>query len=93
MQLAKKRYTQIKKIVKDYEDDELENIYLREHFERQKLIKPIEPTWEQRMHEWISKEYAGKELQEDIPVILTEKGERVERTVVIDTQADLRGRR
>ena len=77
LQLAEKRYSQIMKLVKDYTDDELESIYLNEHPERRKLIEPVEPTWEQRINEWITKEYAGKEFQEDTPVILTEKGERV----------------
>ena len=77
LQLAEKRYSQIRKIINDYTDDELENIYLKEHPERQKLIKPVEPTWEQKMNEWISREYEGKEFHEDLPVILTEKGERV----------------
>lgn len=77
LQLAEKRYSQIKKLVKDYTDDELESIYFKEHPERQKFIEPVEPTWEQRMNEWISKEYDGKEFNEDMPVILTERGERV----------------
>ena len=63
--------------MRDYTDDELENIYLKEHSERQKLIKPVEPTWEQKINEWISKEYDGKEFHENVPVILTERGERV----------------
>ena len=77
LQLAEKRISQISKLVKDYADDELEQIYLKEHLERQKLIKPIEPTWEQRIHEWKAKEYEGKDFQEGTPIILTEKGERV----------------
>ena len=77
LQLAEKRYSQIKRLVKDYTDDELESIYFKEHPERQKFIEPVEPTWEQRMNEWISKEYDGKEFNEDMPVILTERGERV----------------
>lgn len=77
LQLAEKRFSQIKKIVKDYTDDELDNIYHKEHSERQKLIEPVEPTWEQRINEWISEKYDGKEFQEGIPVILTEKGEQV----------------
>ena len=77
LQSAEKRYSQIRKLMKDYTDDELENIYLKEHPERQKLIKPVEPTWEQKMNEWISKGYEGKEFYEDMPVILTERGERV----------------
>ena len=75
--LAERRIKQIKKLVKDYSDDELEQIYLKEHVERQKLIEPVEPTWEQKLNEWKAKEYKGKDFQEGIPVILTEKGERV----------------
>lgn len=77
LRLANARLTQIAKITKDYKDDEIESIYIREHMERQKLIKPVEPTWEQMLAEWISKEYKGKEFQEGLPVILAEKGERV----------------
>lgn len=75
--LARKRLAQIKKITKDYEDDEIEKIYLNEHRERRKLIRPVEPTWEQQLAEWISEEYKGKGFREDMPVILSEKGERV----------------
>lgn len=75
--LARKRLAQIKKITKDYEDDEIEKIYLNEHRERRKLIRPVEPTWEQQLAEWISEEYKGKRFREDMPVILSEKGERV----------------
>lgn len=47
LQLANARLAQIKKITRNYTDDELEKIYLKEHIERKKLIKPVEPTWEQ----------------------------------------------
>lgn len=77
LRLAEKRYYQISKLVKDYTDDELENIYLREHPERQRFIRPVEPIWEQRLDQWISQRYAGKEFQENTAVILTEKGDRV----------------
>ena len=77
LKLAKKRFSQIEKLVKNYADDELEQVYLQEHLERQKLIKPIEPTWEQTIREWKAKEYQGKDFQEGTPMILTEKGERV----------------
>lgn len=75
--LAEKRYSQITKLARDYEEDELEKIYVQEHIERQKLIKPVEATWEQKLDEWKRKEYKGKEFQEGTPIILTEKGERV----------------
>jgi len=77
VRLAEKRVSQIKNLIKDYEDDEIERIYLREHIERQKLIRPVEPTWEQILNEWKSKEYMGKEFQDGNSVILTERGERV----------------
>lgn len=77
LQLAEKRYSQIKKLAENYEDDELEKIYQQEHAERQKLIRPVEVMWEQKVSEWKQKEYKGKEFQEGTPVILTEKGERV----------------
>lgn len=77
LKLANVRLTQIKKLTRDYVDDELENIYLKEHIERKKLIRPIEPTWEQQLEAWISREYTGKDFQKETPVILTEKGERV----------------
>ena len=75
--LAEKRLAQLKKLTKDYDEEEVEQVYLREHAERQKLIDPVEPTWEQQVEQWISMEYPGKEFQEGTAVILTQKGERV----------------
>lgn len=77
LELAEKRLSQIRKITKDYTDDEIEKIFWNEHVERQKLIEPIELTWEQKVSEWKAREYKGKDFQVDAPVILTEKGERV----------------
>lgn len=77
LQLIEKRLLQIRKLAKDYTEDELEQIYLKEHNDRQKLIEPVEPTWEQKVNEWMSKEYKGKDFQDGTPVILTERGERV----------------
>ena len=77
LKLAEKRLSQIRKITRDYEDNEIENIFAREHIERQKLIQPVEPTWEQKIKEWAAEEYQGKEFQENVPLILTERGERV----------------
>ena len=77
LKLVEKRLSQISKITKDYTDDELEKLFLNEHKERQKLIKPIEIPWEQKVIEWKTKEYKGKEFQPGVPVIMTEKGERV----------------
>ena len=74
---AEGRLKQIKKILQDYTDDEIERIYTSMHKERQLLVTPIEPTWNQLLMKWYEEEYQGKEFKEGIPVILTEKGERV----------------
>lgn len=77
LKLAQKRLSQIKRITRDYEDREIEKVFRNEHKERKKLISPIEPTWEQRLEAWMAQIYPQKEFQEDIPVILSERGERV----------------
>ena len=74
---AEARLKQIKKIVQDYSDREMEEIYTSMHKERQLLVTPIEPTWNQLLTEWFEEEYCGKEFQEGTAVILTERGERV----------------
>ena len=71
------RLKQIKKITKNYSDDEIEKIYTSMHKERQLLVTPIEPTWNQLLMKWYEEEYQGKEFKEGTPLILTEKGERV----------------
>ena len=75
--LAEKRLSQIRRITEDYDEEEIEKIFLAEHPERQKLIEPAEPVWEQQLSKWAAEDYKRKEFQEDMPVILTEKGERV----------------
>ena len=77
VRLAEKRLAQIRDILEDYEDDEFEKLLLAEHPERQKLIRPAEISWEQRLEKWLSEEYTGKAFQKGAPVILTERGERV----------------
>ena len=64
LRLAERRLSQIQRITRDYEDDEIEQIFLHEHKERQKLIEPVEPIWEQQLEQWIGQEYKGKEFQE-----------------------------
>ena len=77
MKLADRRLSQIRRITEDYDEEEIEKIFLAEHPERQKLIEPVEPVWEQQLSKWAAEDYKRKEFQEDMPVILTEKGERV----------------
>lgn len=77
LRCAQKRLAQIRKITKDYEMNEIENIYLQEHPERQKRIQPVEQTWEKFVECWGAETYKGKEITDEVPFILTEKGERV----------------
>ena len=51
LKLAEIRLLQIQKITKDYNENEIEEIYFNEREERRQLIPPIEPTWEQRVEE------------------------------------------
>ena len=76
-QLAEKRLSQIKRITKEYCDDEIEKIYSDLHPERQKLVEPIVATWEQKLKRWMGEAYQGKEFHEGTPIIYTEQGERV----------------
>lgn len=77
IQVATERLKQISRILKDYEDDEIEQIYMASHPERKTLITPIEPSAEQLISDFLNETYKGKEFQEGTPVILSEKGERV----------------
>lgn len=77
IRLASKRLAQIKKITRDYEDNEVEMVYWKEHKEKQKRIRPVETVWKRQIEEWEKREYRGKEFREDTPLILTERGERV----------------
>ena len=74
---AEKRLEQITRFIGNYDDHEIENIFQKEHIERKKLIHPVEPIWEQRFQKWMEEKYQGKEFQEGVPFILTERGERV----------------
>ncbi len=75
--LAGKRLAQIMQITKDYSVDEIENVYTGEKNERRTLITPVEKIWDEKLNDWIAEDYNRKEFHEGVPVILTEKGERV----------------
>ena len=75
--LSGKRLSQFERILKDYENDEIENCFLQEHPERRKLIVPVEATYEQKLEAWKDNSFVGKGFNEDAPVILTNSGLRV----------------
>lgn len=74
---VEKRLKQIRKITKDYDEKEIENVYLNESKNRQQLIRPAVPMWEQCLETWMSGEYEPKGFREEDPVIVTDRGERV----------------
>lgn len=77
LRLVEKRLRQIRRIAEEYEDDEIEKIFLREHEARQKLICPVEVTWKQQLEQWMSEKYEGKGFKEGTPIIYSDSGERV----------------
>lgn len=77
LRIAEKRLQQMKSLVGTYHDNEIEEVYKKEHPARKAFVIPVEPTEEQLEMEWYRREYKGKEFQEGVPVIITEKGERV----------------
>lgn len=77
LKLTKKRLSQIKRMTKDYDEEEIEKVFWNEHIERRKLIQPVEAIWEEQLRQWIAKEYNGKDFRDDVSVILTNRGERV----------------
>lgn len=60
-----------------YKDEKIAEIYASEHIERQKLITPVELTYEQLIEKWIDIPYKGKGFAEGAPVIMTNSGIRV----------------
>ncbi|SEQ00398.1 hypothetical protein SAMN02910289_01062 [Lachnospiraceae bacterium RM5] len=75
--LVDKRISQMEAFLRDYEDNEIELVYLKEHPERRKLVEPIELTYEQLVDEWINEPYVKKSFKSDMKVIITNSGIRV----------------
>ncbi len=90
--LVDRRLKQIEKIIKEYEDNEIDKIYYELHPERKKLVITATKTWEQKLDEWKSISYVGKGFGENVPEIYTKKGERVRsksEKIIADTFYDL----
>lgn len=77
LKTSQKRLRQITDMLKDYEDDEIEQCFYREHVAKQKLITPIEQTYEHRIMEWQNQIYEGKSFGDNTMEIYTQQGERV----------------
>lgn len=75
--LVNKRIKQISSILKDYAEDEVEEVYNGLHEIKRELITPAEESWRQKVAKWKNTPYEGKGFEQGIPVIITKKGERV----------------
>lgn len=90
--LVDRRLKQLEKLAKEYEDNEIEEIYNKLHPIRKTLINPVETPWEQRLAEWMNTPYVGKEFKSGVPEIYSKKGERVRsksEKILADTFYDL----
>lgn len=77
LRYSEKTHNHITKLLRDFDDDKIEKIYYSENVEKQKLIVPVEETYEQKLKKWVSTPYTGKGFSEDGPVIITNSGIRV----------------
>lgn len=75
--LMELRIPQLKALLEDFADDELEHIYSEMHPGRQAIVKPIEPTCEQRMQQWLDTPYEGLTMIAKESYFETNKGEMV----------------
>lgn len=74
---AKRELLAIEKYKSYYPKENLEEVYEKLHAERKKLVVPIEITEEEYRQNWESVTYIGKEIEESVPKIYTEKGDLV----------------
>lgn len=77
LRYTEKTSKQIGRLLGNYEDDKVEKIYKAENIKRQRLITPIEATYEQIIEQWVATPFKGKGFSDNMPVILTNKGIRV----------------
>jgi len=77
LKYSKTSYFHLSRLLKEYQDDKLELIFYSENTEKQKLIVPVEETYEQKLERWISQLYSGKGFGVDDPIITTDNGLRV----------------
>lgn len=77
LRYAEKTHSQISRLLKNFQDEKLEQIYYSENSEKQKLIVPVEDTYEQKIKKWLSIPHTGKPFNDDAPVIMTNNGIRV----------------
>lgn len=77
LKLAKRRTAQLEKMLLDYQDFEIEEVYEEQREERKILITPVEEDWASMFERWNKLPDQALGFNENDPIIKTEKGERV----------------
>ncbi len=77
LRLSQTRYRQLKAIVDTYAYDEIETIYTSMIPSRQSLVTPVIMPIDTYVSHWEKVEYDHRIFTDDMPEIITEKGERV----------------
>jgi len=77
LKYAEKTYSQITRLLNEFQDDKLERIYLSENINRRELIEPVEETFEMKLEKWLSHPYKSKAFNEGAPVIKSDNGIQV----------------
>lgn len=75
--LVTKRLKQIRDILKDYSDAEIDDTYENLNPNRKELIRPVVPTAKQNLESWKSTQYSGNTFVTNAPLLVTNKGEQV----------------
>lgn len=90
--LTQKELKQVKAFFKSYKPNELEEAYTTLKAERKKLVTPIRLPDDEYAERWQAMPYTGKSFAEELPTLLTAKGERVRsksEIIIADTLARL----
>ena len=77
LDLIKKQKKQIDKVIQLLTDIDLTTVYSKLSEGRKKYVKPYVLSDEQYVEQWLEVKYTGKTFFDDMPVIMTERGERV----------------
>ena len=89
--LAERRLKQLKMLIREYRDTEIDTSYESLGDVRKSLITPVEPVWEQKAAQWKAAPYQPKEFAEGTPEIYSKRGERVRsksEKIIADTLGD-----
>lgn len=74
---ARKKGNQMERLLRNYEDYKIEELYMSENPNRRNLVTPVEEPYQLKLEHWLSISYEGKGFGEESPVILTNGGVRV----------------